>query len=319
MLNRENPSAEQARVSARDLTEALAAIEVRDARQAFEQAGTVSLAEAIAECSIEADPEEVQAEVDRLRAAETVREGIKRRHRRLRSALGIELVSAALCLFALLGSKQTIFNPSWQQASQNSDQTSDFQQKLRQALGPNPRYEIDVVPEDSHWIGASQTVITTFGHWADLPAYPLHSLPDGCNIHHFEGLEDDPINAVALTLGHGGAYVEFREPQRPFFRDNVSIYYNGMQYWRGAIRRQDIPDLRQGRAFTLYPALVASPPYQIADVVPLTVSFSSITAARGQGGQAYPQCYQIYRFPKGAPVLLDEHAWEPYFDTLSEP
>lgn len=306
--------AAQTRVSARDLTEALASIEVREARQAYEQAGTLTLAEAVAECGVEATPEEVYAEVEHLRAVEAAQEGQKRRQRRLRLALGAELVSAVLCLLALLGMKQTVFNPDWQKVSQNLD----FQQKLRQATGPSPVYEIDVVPENSRWNDGAQTIVTTFGNWAQSPAYPLHSLPDGCNIHHFDGLDDEALTGVPGFTGFGGAYVEFREPQRPFFRDTVSVYYNGLQYWRGAIRKQDIPNLRQGHPFTLYPALVAHPPYQIADVVPLTVSMSSIEAAHGQRGQASPQCYDIYRFPEGAPVQLDEHAWEPYFDTQSK-
>lgn len=318
MLNSKNNSEEEAtqtRVSAHDLTEALASIEIRKARQAYEQAGTITLAEALSECGVDAAPEEMQLEVDRLRAAEAAQEGERRRQKRLRFAFGVEMVSAALCLLALFGMKQTIFNPNWQKSAQNSD----FQQKLALATGPSPKYEIDVVPENSHWSNESQTFVTTFGNWAKFPAYPLHSLPDGCNIHHFAGLDDESLTGVPGFASFGGAYIEFREPQQPFFRDNVSVYYNGLQYWRGAIRKQDIPNLRQGRAFTLYPALVASPPYQIADIIPLTVSVSSIEAARGQWGQAYPQCYDLYRFPNNAHVQLDEHAWEPYFDTQSKP
>jgi hypothetical protein len=307
--------AAQTRVFARDLTKALASIEVRKARQAFDQVGTVTIAEAAAECGVEITPEEIYAEVECLRAAEAAQESVKRRQARLRFALGAELVSAVICLLALLGMRQTIFNPTWRKASQ----TSAFQQQLRLATGPHPKYEIDVVPENSRWSNGSQTTVTTFGSWAKFPAYPLHSLPDGCNIHHFDGLDDEALYGMPSVFGHQSAYVEFREPQRPFFRDNVSVYYNGQQYWRGAIRRQDIPNLRQGRAFTLYPALVARPPYQISDIVPLTVSLRSIEAAHGQWGQASPQCYDLYWFPDSAHIQLDAHAWEPYFDTFSQP
>ena len=309
-VNSASDAASQVRVTARDLTEALASLDARKARQDFDQVGTVTLAEAIQECSVEATPEEVQTEIDAIRDREAAQENANRRRRRLKLALASELLSAALCLLVLLGLKHTLFDKNWQQVRQ----AEDFQQKLQQSTGPNPRYQIDVVPETSRWSSGSQTIVATFGQWAKFPAYPLYSLPDGYNVHHFDGLDDDGHNSFGNPwfMPAETTYVEFREPEAPFFRDNVSIYYHGLQYWRGEIRKQDIPNLRQGHAFTLYPALVAQPPYRISDIVPVTISMQSIQAAHGQWGQAFPQCYDIMRFSEGAHVHLDEHAWEHY-------
>ena len=301
-------AASQVRVPARDLVEALASLEGRKAWQAYEQVGTITLTEAIEQCGVETTPAEMQAEVDRIKAADAAYAQQNRRHRRRRFLLGTEMVSAGLCLLAVVVLQHTVFNPGWRQAAQ----TEDFQQKLRQSLGPNPKYEIDVVPESSLRDDSSGVVITTFGKWAAFPAYPLHSLPDGCNIHHFDGLDDDGLNPMFPAFGQGGAYVEFRAPQAPFFRDTVSVYYNGLQYWRGAIRKEDISKLRQGHALTLYPALVFTPRYFLNDAVPITVSLDSIQAAQGRTGWASPQDYDIYYFPEGAHVQLDKHAWEDY-------
>jgi len=301
--------AAQVRVSARDLTEALASLDVRKARRDYEQAGTVTLAEAIQNCSIETTPEELRAEVEGIRSADAAHEKAKSRQRRLRLILKSELISAALSLLVLLGLQHTLFNKNWQQARQSED----FQQHLRQSLGPDAKYQLFVVPESSRSFTGSQTVITTFGNWANYPAYPLYCLPDGYSIHHFDGLDDEGHNGQpAGFMPSSAAYFEFKERESPFFRDNVTVFYNGLSYWRGWIRKQDVPRVLQGKSFTLYPALVADPKYRIGDIVPLTVSMQSIQAAHGQWGQASPDCYDLMRFAEGEHVHLDEHAWEQY-------
>lgn len=309
-VNPAEDDASQVRVSAREITAALASLDARKARQDYEQVGTVTLAEAIQDCNVEAAPEELQAEIGRIRDADTVQEKVRRRQRRLRIALVSELISAALCLLILLGLQHTLFDKRWQQARQ----AEDFQQQLRQSIGPEPKYDIFVVPESSRSVSDSATTITTFGDWANHPAYPLYCLPDGYDVHHFDGLDDEGHNSLGMPafMPSAAAYVEFREPEPAFFRDNVSVFYDGLCYWRGWIRKQEIPRMLQGHPFTLYPALVAGPEYRIADIVPLTVSMQSIQAAHGQWGQAYPECYNLIRFNEGARVHLDEHAWEPY-------
>ena len=306
MLNSENNSVEnaaQARVSARDLTEALASIEIRKARLAYEQAGTVTLGEAAAECSIEATPEEIQAEMERLRAAEAAQERVKRWQRRLRFALGAELVSAALCLLALLGLKHTQFDPSWRQTRQ----AESFQQMLRQSVGPRAGYQIVVVPN----MGAS------FGDRANHPVYPLYSLPDGYDIH----VVDEPIGAaqgltVPWFMPSQTLYVEFRKAQPAFTQNCVFVYYNGLDYRRRWLPKEDEPNVLHGHQFNLYPSRIQNSISGSADLVPLTVSTPGIESARGiQGfmaGAAGQQYQQIFMFPERNRLSLDSHAWEPY-------
>lgn len=303
-------SAAQTRVSTAELTEALASLEIRAARREFEQADTVMLGEAIREFGLEATPEELLTELRLIRDQEAANKRRECRRHRLRLALRAEIASAALCLLTLMGLQHTVFNLDWQQARQ----AEDFQQKLRQSIGPEPKYDIFVVPESSRSVSDSATTITTFGDWANHPAYPLYCLPDGYDVHHFDGLDDEGHNSLGMPafMPSTAAYVEFREPEPAFPRDNVCVFYDGLCYWRGWIRKQEIPCMLQGHPFTLYPALVAGPEYRIADIVPLTVSMQSIQAAHGQWGKAYPQFYNLIRFNEGARVHLDEHAWEPY-------
>jgi hypothetical protein len=313
MLKYQQPEeqAAQTRVTPEELAAALASLESRATRREFDQAGTISLGDALREFSVEATPEELLAELDQVREQEAAREMTERRRRRRRLALRAEIVAAALCLTAFIVFQRTLLNPDWQQARQ----AADFQQHLRLATGPNPKYQVFVVPLSSRSGDGPRSTATTFGDWAQRPAYPVYSLPDGVDIHNFDGLDDDGRDIAfggLPWLGKATAFVEFREPSPPFFRDNVSVFYNGLQYRRGFIRRGDLPRLLGGHSFTYYPALVAFAPYKIADIVPLTLSMKDIQEAHGQYGQAYPQCYNLVNFTEGNRVHLDEHAWENY-------
>jgi hypothetical protein len=326
-VNLASDAASQTRVSTRDLTEALASLDARKARQDFDQVGTVTLTDAIQECSIEATPEELQAEIDAMRDADAAQEKAHSRQRRLRLALKSELVSAALCLLVVLGLKHTLLNKTWQQnyqakafQQQQIHQTEDFQDKLRQSTGPNPEYDIYVVPESSRINTDSQTLITTTGGWANSPVYPLYALPDGYNIHignAFYGLNDEGHESNPMMpsfMSPMTVYVEFREHRAPYSGDHVSVFYDGLQYWRGAIRKQDIPSLLQSRSVVIYPIFPGNPQQQVAGLVPLTISMQSIQASHGQWGQAYPRDYtdMLLRFSDGNHVDLDKHAWEQY-------
>jgi len=299
MLNNEQkphlPTAAEARVSARDLTEALASIEIRQTQQAFERAGTVTVSEALAECSIDATPTELGAEILSIRAAEAVNRKAKRRQQLLQLGLRVEVISALLCLLVLFGAKQTIFNPSWHQAR-------DLHQKLDPSGAPKPQYELWLVP---------QFGLTVPSDIANHPFYPLYTVPDGCDIHHADQLNDEGRSIMA-DFPRMASFVEIHECPVIAFNDNVSVFYNGARYWRGAILKKDIHSLLHGGFFTLYPALVLSPPYRLPDAVPLTVSLQSIEAAHGKQLQSSSELYFEVIFLEGNHVSLDEHAWEHY-------
>lgn len=302
--------AAQVRVSARELTEALASIEVRAARLAFEQAGTVTLGEAAAECRIDAKPEELQAEIERLRAAEEAQQKGKLRRERLRLGLGAEIASAALCLLALLGLKHTLFDPSWRQTRQ----AENFQKMLSQTVGPHPKYEITVVPESGSFSTGTQPTIMTFGNWANRPAYPLYSVPEGYNIHSSEGLNDE--GQSLLFVPSQTMYVEFREAPLTPAHTSTFVYYDGLLYRRGWVREEDVSNVFQGHPFNFYPCWVPSANCNPADLVPLTVSVQSLEAAHEQAaftaGAAGQNYQEVSMIPDGSRLTLDTHTWEQY-------
>ncbi len=290
----------QVQVSARDLVEALASLDARRARQDYEQVGTVTLAEGIQGCSTEATPEELQAEVEIIREADAARNKVHRRERRLRLLIKAEIVSAVLSLLMLVGLKHTLFDRNWQASyqaeafqKQEARQAKDLQEKLRQSTGPNPDYDIDTVP---------------MGHQSSA-AFPLYCLPDGYDIHSTDALNNEGHYEMLEFTPFSSAYVEFREHQAPFSRDNVVVFYNGLQYRRGWVRKQDIAPLLQGKAFDFYPSFPGIAQRQVPDIVPVTISMQSLQSAGGQWGQTYPEGYDVIHFAEGQRVLLDEHAW----------
>ncbi len=302
--------ASETRVLTSELTEALASMEARAARSEFEEAGTVTLREAISELGVEATPEDLLEVVKNIREQETKHKKVEHRLNRLKLVLWAEAVSIVLCSLLLASLNRTVYDPNWQQARQ----AEDFQQKLRQSIGPNAKYSINVVPESGRSGSGSQLSITTSSYWSDSPAYPLYALPDGCNITSFDGLDEEGHSDFSGMpfMSASSAYFEFRVRESPFFRNAVSVFYNGRQYRRGYIRKSDLPRLLGGHTFTFYPALVASSRYKVDDIVPLTLSMQSIRDAHGQFAQAYPDLYDTFNFAEGARVYLDEHAWEQY-------
>lgn len=317
MLQNSDPApttAAETRVPTHALTEALASIDARRTREAFARVGTVTLAEGLQDTGVEATPAEVYAEIETLRLADAAQEQVKRHQRRLSQILKAEVVSAMLCFATLYGFRQTLYNPVWQEARQ----VQDFRTLVQGSAGLHPKYIIrEVVVNTRSW-GPNGETATTQGRGTDGPVYPSYLLPDGINVHLFGGLigggqeygDFHPQFMPAETQ-----YVKFVEaaPQEgAFFRDMVSVYYNGAAYRRGYVRKSDVLRMLNGHSFTFFPALVARPPYQISDIVPLTLSQRSIDDAHGLRGQSYPALYDIFTFPEGSRVPLDPHAWEQY-------
>ena len=303
--------ASQVRVSVTELTEALASLDVRHVRKEYEQAETLTIAEALHLYHVNATAEELETEVKRVKEIDAV-QAIKSRHtNRLRFVLKLEIVSALLCVALLAGFRLTFFDSNWQQAHQ----AEDFQRHLQASIGENPQYNICVVPITRLVSVGSDFVPAAFGEWVGHPAYPINLIPDGYNIHHFDSIDNeghDNIFSNSPFVHSVTNYIEFLKVEKPFSPDNVSVFYDGSQYWRGWVRKQDVPNVLEGHSFTLYPALVALPQYQIRDIVPLTVSIPSIRAVPGQWRQAYPEGYSMIVFPEGRRLTLDKHAWEQY-------
>ena len=276
----------------------------------------MTLNEAVAEWSIDATPEEMQAEIEHLRDAEAVQAAVKQRQRRLRLALSAEVVSAALCLLTLLGLKHTQFDPNWRQARQ----VESFQQMLRQSVGPNPKYDIVVVPESVGFGNGSGTTITTYRAWANHPTYPLYSLPEGYNIHSAEGLNDEEQETMTpFFMPSRTVYIEFCEAPLTLAPASTFVYYEGLLYRRGWVRKEDVPNVLGGHPFNYYPCWVPNANCDAADLVPLTVSVRSIQAAHGatgfMAGPAGQNYQEVLLFPEGSPLTLDTHAWERYSGT----
>ena len=298
------------RVPTAALTHALAEIEARRARQAFEQAGTVTLAEALSESGVEATPEELAEEVERVREADSAEAAKQKRRRRLRLILRAEIVSVLACGLTLLSLSRTVYNPQWQ-ASHRAD---GFKDTLPLTLGPHPRYTISVVPTAFQRATAAGSIAVSGGGWSRAPAYPLSALPDGYNIHHYEGLDDEGRVSFgdAPLMPSFPAYFEFREAQKPSVRESVSVLYNGLCYRRGWIRISDVPSLVGGRPFFFYPEPVDDPQDNHKGLVPLTLPSQNIVEARPELISASGTGYRYFAFAAGAPQPLDEHAWEKY-------
>lgn len=149
----------ESRVPTAALTHALAEIEARRARQAFEQAGPVTLAEAL-------------EQVWGGREADAAQVAKQKRRQRLRLILRAELASALLCGLTLLALSRPVSNPQ-RQAQHQGEQVQDL---LMLTQGPDPRYTLFAVSDmDSHATG-TQT-------------YSLSILPDGSNIHYESDLD----------------------------------------------------------------------------------------------------------------------------------
>lgn len=298
------------RVPIAELTRALAEIEAHKARQAFEQAGTLTLAEALEESNIEATPEEVAEEVRKLHQADALAAKKQKHRRRLHLTLRAELISALLCGLTLLSLSRTVYNPQWQALRQRGE----VRNILQLTQGPNPQYQIFVVPETFRQAMASGSADMNRGIWANSPAYPLSFLPDGFNIHHYDGLNDDgnisPTDAAFMPTFP--AYFEFRPVVPRSIHEMVSVFYNGQGYRRGWIRKSDIPNLLHGRPFLYYPEPVDDPQDHHAGLAPLTLSNQSIAEAKFELRFAGDTGYESFAFNGGAPVQLDAHAWEAY-------
>ena len=271
------------RVPTAALTHALAEIEARRARQAFEQAGTVTLAEALSESGVEATPEELAEEVWRAREADAAQAAKQKRRRRLRLILRAELVSSFLCALTLLCLSRTGHGPQ-QLAQSQGERVQDI---LALTEGPAPRYTLSVVP-------------APFYQMSSGPTYPLTMLPDGCNIHCGGGLDLER------------AYFELRSVEQYPGPGDVWVFYNGLCYRRGWVRTSDVPNVLHGRPFQYYPEPVDDPQDHHAGLTPLTLSDRSIAEASHELTQAHDASYNLFAFKAGVPVQLDEHAWESF-------
>ena len=300
----EEPSSEsdtqasEIRVPTAEFTRALAEIGARKARQAFDQAGTMTLVEALQEVNLEATPEELAEEVTKVREADAVEAGKQKRRHRLRLILRAELVSVFLCGLTLLSLSRTVYNPQWQA----SHQRDEMKNNLRLTQGPNPKYDIFVD-------------IPTSRHKTASEIYPLSILPDGYNIHHQEGLDEDGHYSLGsgTPMTRNPAYFEFQASQQSSVYSNaVSVSYAGRLYRRGWINKADVPHLLQGKRCVYYPEPIADPQINRADLVPLTVSMQSMQEANPQWSFWDWTTYGVYTFPEGNKVELDKHAWEPF-------
>ncbi len=300
----------QVRVRTEDLTRALAEIDARKARQAFEQAGTLTLAEALQECDTEATPEELAMEVRKVREADALATEKQKHRRRLRLILQAELASVLLCGLTLLSLSRTIYNPQWQ-ASRQVDVTTNI---LQLTQGPNPQYQIFVIPTAFRNTMTIGTPAINSGIWSASPAYPLSFLPDGYNIHHYDELNDDGQTSFmeGPFVRTSPAYFEFRPIQSQPMHEIVSVYYNGICYRRGWIKRSDIPNLLHGGPFLFYPEPVDDPQDHHKGLAPLTLANQSIKEATFEPRFANNTGYGFLAFKGGTPVQLDEHAWKAY-------
>lgn len=272
------------RVPTAALTHALAEIEARRARQAFERAGTMTLAEALSESGVEATPEELAEEVRWGREADAAEAARQKRRRHLRLILRAELLSAFLCTLTLLCLPRIANSP---QRLAQEGQGAQVQDILALTEGPDPRYTISVVP-------------APFYQMSGGPTYPLTMLPDGCNIHCVSGLDPER------------AYFELRPVEQHPGPEDVWVFYNGLCYRRGWVRTAEIPNVLHGRPFQYYPEPVDDPQDHHAGLTPLTLSDRSIAEASPELTQARDTSYNLFAFKAGVPVQLDEHAWESF-------
>ena len=294
------------RVPTAALTRALAEIEVRRARQAFEQAGTLTLAEALQESGVEATLEEVAEEIGRVRGADAA-EAAKWRHRqRLRLILRAELASVLVCGLTLFSLARTVHDPQ----GQTLPHPYEMKNILSLTQGPHPQYAIYIVPRAVLNLGASGSLAV--GPWSGSEAYPLSVLPDGYNVHQFEVLDDDghpsyegaPLTPITPPL------FEFRKVPPQSRGETVSVFYNGIRYYRGWIRKAEVPDLLRGRPFLYYPEPVDDPQDNHDGLVPLTLPSQSVWEEQKATALESSKGYDFFSFAAGTPVPLDEHAWE---------
>lgn len=290
--------APEIRVPTVEFTRALAEIGARKARQAFDQAGTLTLAEALQETDVEATVEELAEEVTKVREADAVEAGKQKRRHRLRLILLAELASILLCGLTLLSLSRTVYNPQWQA----SHQRDEMKNNLRLTQGPNPKYDIFVDIPTSRHMTASKT-------------YPLSILPDGYNIRHQNGLDEDGHYSIgsAVPVVTSPAYFEFHEAQpSSVYSGAVSVFYEGRLYQRGWISKADIKHALGGQNFVYFPEPILDPRISRAGLVPMTVSMQSMEEANPQWSFWNWTTYGVYTFPEGNKVELDEHAWEPF-------
>ncbi len=312
MLENSHPAqipAAETRVSTHELTEALASIDARRAQEAFARVGTVTLAEGLRDSEVNATPQELYAEIEALREADAAQEEVKQRQQRLKLVLKAEVVSAALCFLVLFGFQQTLYNPAWQQARQTqqaaravADQTQEFKRLLALSTGPQPQYQIFVVSPFGIDARDTQT------------EFPISWLPDGCNIHSADGfgISDtmpmprySPKTGTPLT----GYQVEFQETGPLSSKDTVTVYYDGISYWRAWIRKNEITNILNGHTCRLYPSQAAGRTDGAGEMVPITIPTQSVVNAYGQE-EWTTGATSLCVFPEGQQVSLDEHAWE---------
>ena len=298
------------RVPTEEFIRALAEIDAHRARQIFDQAGTLTLAEVLQEYDAEGTPEELAEEVQKIRAAGIVEAKKQKQRRRLKLILCAELASVLLSSMALLSLSRTIYNPQWQA----SRQVAEVKNMLRMTQGQNPSYQIFVVPATFNRITSNGSVIISGGIWANSPAYPLSMVPDGYNIHHFDSLDDNGHTSFgdASFMPASPAYFEFREVQKRGIHEGVSVFYNGLCYRRGWIRKSDIPNVFHGQPFFYYPEPVDDPQDKHFGLAPLTLSNQSIAESEIEPGFVNSTGYDYLRFIGNAPLQLDEHAWETF-------
>ena len=312
MLKNSDPvpiPAAETRVSTHELTEALASIDARKTREAFARVGTVTLAEGLRDSEVEASPAELYAEIEMLREADAAQAEVKRRQRRLALILKAEIVSVALCFLTLLGFQQTLYNPAWQQARQvqqaakeATDHTQEFRQLLALSSGPNPQYQIFAVSPFGNDARYTQT------------KFPVSWLPDGLDIHSADGFWiSDTIQMPVFSLKTGavltGPQIVFQRTEPPSFKDTITIYYDGISYWRAWIRKSDVPNILNAHACRLYPSQAAARMDGAGEIVLVTVPTQSVVNAHGQE-EWTAGATSLCVFPEGQQVSLDEHAWE---------
>ena len=301
--------APEIRVPTVEFTRALAEIGARKARQAFDQAGTLTLAEALQETDVEATVEELAEEVTKVREADAVEAGKQKRRHRLRLILLAELASILLCGLTLLSLSRTVYNPQWQA----SRQIDEMKNALRLTQGPNPSAQVYIVPTAFQPTAISGSTIYRRVRSNSLE-YPLSALPDGYNIHHYDVIDDDghlPLGGAPF-MPTFPAHFKIRDTRRPSIHDHVSVFYDGLRYDRGWIRKSDVPNLLHGRPFLYYPEPVDDPQDNHKGLVPLTLSSQSIAEAHLEMRTAYNTGYSFFASTEDSLVRLDEHAWEKF-------
>ncbi len=333
--------ASQRRVTAQELTRALAVLRARKEEAARRQeeearflADTIPIGQSVEELSLEATPEEIWAEVLAQREQDdpAFRQSASAHPQsRTDTHLMDRLQKKTLLFVALACAASTVAvlsrNASPMPAPPHIPPLSlpsaapspradpftvaapdaEFYRKLNLSQGPHPQYRIVL---RSFW-DASR-----FGRSVTSPeptAYPLNAVPDGCTFYRpqFTGVSFGVGGPVGPTCVFEETGAGTATPMWMMTR------YDGRYYQRTWIRRGDIVRLVQGNALDLYP----TPSVQDSrGLTPLTLAVGSHPANcyTGSARNTFQPCFQntplgpIMQLPEGAKATLDSHAWEDF-------